>query len=194
MEPWRPITRAWAPELGALDAHLFPWTGSALRHLAANAPYDVTDFSYAGKSRENRWNTLGEPTVYLAGDAGVVVAEWGRHLIDERSMAIARRTAQRTVYRLHLSLNNVLDIRQPAVWRHLPIANPPFCFTDIAITRQAAHLVRQPTNAQAILVPSVAFLDDLTRWNLVVFLDKLPADPHAWIQRVEAVGPLRWGD
>jgi hypothetical protein len=25
------------------------------------------------------------------------------------------------------------------------------------------------------------------------FLDKLPADPHVWIQRVETVGPLRWG-
>jgi hypothetical protein len=31
-------------------------------------------------------------------------------------------------------------------------------------------------------VPSVALLDDLDRWNLVVFLDKLPADLSTLMQ------------
>lgn len=180
--------------MGALDDQITQWTGSALRHLSANAPYDVTDFSYAARSRENRWNAHGEPTLYLAGDAGVVVAEWGRHLIDARSQRIARRVADHTVYRLHLSLEAVLDLTQPAIWGQLPLTNPPLGFTDIETTRHTARVIRRTSAAQAILVPSVAFLDDLTRWNLVVFLDKLPADPHAWIQRVETVGPLRWGD
>ncbi len=133
------------------------------------------------------------PTLYLAGDAGIVAAEWGRHLINDRSPDIARRAAERIVYRLRLSLNAVLDLRQPEIWRRLSLVDAPFCFIDRAVTRAAAQAIREGSGAQAILVPSVAFLDDLTRWNLVVFLDKLPADPHVWIQRVETVGPLRWG-
>lgn len=43
-----------------------------------------------------------------------------------------------------------------------------------------------------MLVPSIAFLDDLTRWNLVVFLEKLPTDSASWIHRTEYIGPLRW--
>lgn len=38
---------------------------------------------------------------------------------------------------------------------------------------------------QAIRVPSMGFLDQLDHWCLVVFLEKLPADPRAWIQGVE---------
>jgi hypothetical protein len=58
--------------------------------------------------------------------------------------------------------------------------------------RTTATLVRATTSANAILVPSIAFLDDLTRWNLVVFLDTLPVDTSTWITRTEYVGPLRW--
>jgi hypothetical protein len=43
-----------------------------------------------------------------------------------------------------------------------------------------------------MLVPSIAFLDDLTRWNLVVFLDKMPKETDSWITHVERVGPLSW--
>lgn len=52
--------------------------------------------------------------------------------------------------------------------------------------------IRGELSAQAMLVPWIAFLDDLTRWNLVIFLDKLPANPPDWIHRVEPLGPLRW--
>lgn len=184
----------WAPDLGALDAFLTPWTGSALRHLSANAPYDVIDFAYAARSRENRWNVAGQPTLYLAGDAGVLAAEWGRHPIDDRSSQVAHRAAERTVYRLRLSLDAILDLRPPAIWSLLSLMDVPLCFTNRAVARAAAAAVREGSRAQAILVPSVAFLDDLSRWNLVVFLDKLPASPRSWIQRVETVGPLHWGE
>jgi hypothetical protein len=64
--------------------------------------------------------------------------------------------------------------------------------TDRGIARYAAARIRNETDAQAMLVPSIAFLDDLTRWNLVVFLEKLPTDSASWIHRTEYIGPLRW--
>jgi hypothetical protein len=39
---------------------------------------------------------------------------------------------------------------------------------------------------QALLVPSVAFLDDQARWNLVLFLEKLPPDPSRFISVTRA--------
>jgi hypothetical protein len=39
----------------------------------------------------------------------------------------------------------------------------------------------------------MCFLDDLTRWCLVVFLDKLPPDPRAYIPSIAAHPPIRWG-
>jgi hypothetical protein len=36
--------------------------------------------------------------------------------------------------------------------------------------------LRRTTSAEGLLVPSVAFLDDASRWNLVLFLEKLAQD------------------
>jgi hypothetical protein len=43
-----------------------------------------------------------------------------------------------------------------------------------------------------MLVPSVAFLDDFTRWNLVVFLEEVAGDTSLWITSVTPGGPLHW--
>lgn len=102
--------------------------------------------------------------------------------------------ATRTVYRLHLHLDAVVDLRDSGLTSNVEGDDPPGWLIDKERAHSVARHLRSATPAQVLLVPSVAFLDDLTRWNLVVFLDKLPADPQAWIQRVETVGPLRWGD
>ena len=52
----------------------------------------------------------------------------------------------------------------------------PRRFLDRAVARATGRFLRQTTSAEGIVVPSVAFLDDPTRWNLILFLDKLPAD------------------
>ncbi len=59
--------------LMSLDAHLTPWTGTALRHLPSGTPFNVLDFRFAGLGAENRWNAPGHPTLYLAGDEGVLI-------------------------------------------------------------------------------------------------------------------------
>lgn len=47
--------------------------------------------------------------------------------------------------------------------------------------------------AQALLVPSMAFLDAPERWVLVLFLDKLPADHRHFVTALEAAGTFRVG-
>lgn len=42
------------------------------------------------------------------------------------------------------------------------------------MARATAQFIRSTTVSQGIFVPSVAFLDDLKQWNLVLFLEKLP--------------------
>lgn len=41
--------------------------------------YDIYDFRYCARSNENRWNIAGEPTLYLAKEKDVILAEYARH-------------------------------------------------------------------------------------------------------------------
>lgn len=169
-----------------------PWSGTAFRHLLAGARYDLLDFRYAGRAADNRWNAAGEPTLYLAGDVGVAIAEFARHLAVDRAPALASVAAARTVYRLAVRVERLLDLREPAAWAALSLENAPFCFADKSVARATAQFLRRTTAAQGLLVPSVAFLDDLDRWVLALFLEKLPAESATFIPAVAVEGPLRW--
>jgi hypothetical protein len=102
-------------------------------------------------------------------------------------------TVERNVFSLELSIDSVLDLRSEDVCNALPIDNAPYCFADITVARATAHFLRGTTDAQALLVPSMGFLDNLERWCLVAFLEKLPPDPRRFISSVTPRGPLRWG-
>jgi hypothetical protein len=54
-------------------------------------------------------------------------------------------------------------------------------FFDRGVARATARFLRLTTSAEGLLVPSVAFLDDLSRRDLVLFLDKLPADVTSYM-------------
>ena len=170
------------------DSFCIPWVGSALRHIRADPNRDVLDFRLVGSQRGNRWNEPPNPTLYMAGDPGVLVAEWGRHLGNYSEIV----TIKRDVYRLHLALRAVLDLRDTQVIESLALKHSPDWYVDTTLTRLVARRIRTTTRAQAMLVPSIAFLDDLTRWNLVVFLEKVPGDQQTWITRVDRIGPLSW--
>lgn len=166
----------------ALDEFIGPWSGPVYRHVPANSPYSPTDFRFAGRSSENRWNEAGKPTLYVASDTGVAVAEFARHIAREYQPGLLNPPLKRQMYRLHLRLASVLDFCAPAAWSALgELAGAPHCFLDKELARAAANYVRVATSAVAMRVPSVAFLDELTRWSLVVFLDKLPRDPRAFV-------------
>jgi RES domain-containing protein len=176
-----------------LGAHLRSWSGRALRHIPAGAHLDVLDFRYAGLGADNRWNEPGHPTLYLAGDEGVLIAEWGRHFAINRTPQLQSMTVERIPYTLELSIDFLLDLRDTDVCDSLSLTDAPFCFANIAVARATAQFVRGTTQAQALLVPSMGFLDDLDRWCLVVFLEKFPSDPRSFISSVTRSGQLCWG-
>lgn len=176
-----------------LGEHLKPWPGAALRHIPAGSPYDVLDFRFAGQGADNRWNEPGSPTLSLAGDEGVLIAEWGRHFEVNRAPRLHALTVQRSIYALELSLESVLGLRDSGVCHALSLDDAPACFLDREFAPATAHVVRCTTDAQGLLVPSLGFLDDRERWCLAVFLEKLPPDPKGFIAAVTPCGELRRG-
>lgn len=176
-----------------MDVRTFlrPWSGWVLRHIPANSPHGVLDFRYAGRAAGNRWNAQGEPTLYLAGDEGVAVAEFARHLIEDRRLKDGARLVERRVFRLVVDLAQTLDLREPALCQSLSLREAPYCFLDKQVARSVAAFLRRTTPAQGLFVPSVAFLDDPGRFVLAVFLEKLPRDPAQFILRAETGGLLR---
>ncbi len=154
----------------SLQTHIQPWSGYAVRHIpdTPGRNYDIYDFSYCGRSNENRWNVAGEKTLYLAKEKNVALAEYARHFKVDRTPALAATTYRRKVYRFQVQLDHVLNLCQPDVWLALSLTNPPECFKDKLFARATAQFIRNTTNTQAILVPSIAFLDHLEQWCLVL--------------------------
>lgn len=169
-----------------------PWFGHAVRHLPEGA-YDVYDFSRAGLADNNRWNVRGERTLYLACDQDVALAEWARHLQVDRSPTLAGYVKRRQVYRFEVQLRHTLDLCDPQVWRGLSLEDAPACFLDKAIARATATFIRNTTKVGAIFVPSAAFLDQLDKWILVVFLEKLPNDTRRFLPSVVEDGEFTIG-
>lgn len=175
----------------ALDEFLRPWSGDAYRHIPAGSSFDVLDFRFAGRGHDNRWNDPGDRTLYLAGDHGVVVAEFARHLQLDRGNDRRIATQARQIYRLHVALEHVLDLRDPALRQALSLSGAPHAFLDKAVARATARYLRTVTPAPAIIVPSAAFIDAPDRWVLVLFLKKLPSNPSQFIRSVEPDGMMR---
>ncbi|MHB8645716.1 MAG: RES family NAD+ phosphorylase [Thermomicrobiales bacterium] len=184
----------------AFDAFLKPWTGTACRHIADGATYDILDFRLAGQNRENRWNVYGEPTLYLASDHRVAIAEFARHFHEEispqegRSESIVRRAVARRIYDLTVRIEHALDLRDPSLCATLSLDNAPYCFLDRDVARSIAQFLRRTTAAQALLVPSMALFDQTERYAIVLFLDKLPTEPRAFITSVQPDGVFHFGD
>jgi RES domain-containing protein len=159
-----------------VGAFLQSWRGTAIRHIPAGSPFHVLNTRFAGLAADNRWNEAGEPTFYLAGDLGVAVAEYARHLRDDVGFGGVPPVHQRAVYEVTVELGVVLDLRDSRVRSAIGLRSGVRRFLDRDVARATARFLRRTTSAEGLLVPSMAFLDDWSRWNLIVFLDKLPAD------------------
>jgi RES domain-containing protein len=175
----------------ALDEFLRPWSGVAYRHIPADSPYGVLDFRFAGRGRDNRWNDPGDRTLYLAGDHGVILAEFARHLQIDRGNDARIVTQVRQICWIDIALEHVLDLRDPAVWQTLSLTGAPSAFLDKSVTRATARYLRTVTPAQAIIVPSAPFIDAPDRWVLVLFLEKVSPDPSHFIRSAKPDGIVR---
>ncbi|MEA5508791.1 RES domain-containing protein [Crocosphaera sp. UHCC 0190] len=172
-----------------LQDWIVPWSGQGFRHLP-DGNYNVYDFQYAGLATNNRWNVQGEATLYLAGSLDVVVGEWSRHFQFDRPQQLSTKTKRRKVYGFEVRLNQTLNLCQAEIWQELSLANAPHCFLDKKIARATAQFIRQTTDVEAIFVPSMAFLDQLDKWVLVLFLEKLPYESQTFLPVVQDFGFL----
>ncbi len=159
----------------------------ALRHIPDGR--DPRDFGLAGLSATNRWNDPGTPTVYLGADRGVCAAEYARHL---RGSPLGREgRLHRAVYDYEVVLGSVLDLRENSITTTLAVEDAPTAFLDRSICRRLAREARAgDPRLCALLVPSVAFLDDPERWTLVVYLDRI--DPDVAFPNVRRIGELEY--
>lgn len=148
----------------------------------------MLDFRFAALATENRWNYPGEPTLYLAGDGGVALAEFARHLKVSRPPGIAPLIITRALYRVEISLERVLDLRDEGCLAALSLDGAPHCFLNRNVARATASFIRATTNAQAILSPSVAMLDHPDRWVMAIFLEKLAPEPGRFLSSIIQVG------
>jgi RES domain-containing protein len=167
-------------------AHIRPWGGVGVRHIPADSPYGVLDTRFAGRVGDNRWNRAGDPTFYIASDRGVALAEFARHFRARQDPALAPLAVERALYQLSVEVHALLDLREPTVRATLGLHGGARRFLDAEVARATATFIRRTTSAEALLVPSVAFLDDPARWNLVLFLEKLPPDLSMFIEATPA--------
>jgi RES domain-containing protein len=171
-----------------IERFLRPWAGATFRHVPAQTPFDPLDFRFAGLSDTNRWNRRGQRTLYLAGDRGVAVAEFARHMHEDRSPFLAEAITERRIYRVDVTFDRTLDLRDPGLIEHLSIDNSPACFLDRSVAGAVADFLRATTPVQALIVPSVAFLDDSSRFVFVCFLERLPSEPARWVSSFQPAG------
>ena len=173
-----------------IAAHIRPWGGVGVRHIPADSPYGVLDTRFAGRVGDNRWNRAGDPTLYIVSDRGVALAEFARHFKERQDQALAPVAVERALYQLSVEVQALLDLREPAVPATLGLHGGGRRFLDAEVARATATFIRRTSSAEALLVPSVGFLDDATRWNLVLFLEKLPPDLSTFI-KATPVGTFR---
>lgn len=177
----------------SLKTYIKPWSGYAIRHLpaASGINIDPLNFTYCGKSDENRWNVKGEPTLYLASEKGVALAEFARHFKENRIDGLAAKLHKRKVFRFKIKLEQTLNLCDPKICELFSLTEAPSCFMNAKIARATANFLRNATSIQAIFVPSVAFMDDISKWCLVIFLEKLKNDHSNYFKEIKTNGYFR---
>ena len=169
-----------------LSALSRPWSGTLFLH----APPGVADGRFpldelAKSKPDARWSDPQQPTLYLAADPAIALTEFARHLaldgedVDEK----------RDLLRLEVRLSSAVDLRDPPTLAVLGISDAPFCFIDRRIARRTADRVRAESRATAVMTPPMAFLDQPDRFDLVLFVEKLPAQEQ-WLHSFANAGEL----
>lgn len=141
---------------------------------------DALDVGTLVTTEANRWSADGQPTLYVAGDVGTALAEVGRHWEP--------RTRRLGLWQVEVQLGAAVDLRRRDVRASLGIPDDPRWFLDAGRCRDMAARIRDG-GGEGLIVPSVALLDDGTRWNAVVFVERIPRLDLA-VRVVRAVGDV----
>jgi RES domain-containing protein len=158
-----------APRGGRRRLPLLAWDRALYCHAPADAPFDPSALGDAGDGAD-RWCQPGEPTAYLAADAGVALAELARHHPPGGA------TVERLVMRLEprpAAVGGLVDLRDEAVRRALGWTDDLAALLDIDAARSLASRGRADARHLGLIVPSMAFLDHPERPNVVLFADRL---------------------
>ena len=136
----------------------------------ANSAHDLVS------DRPNRWNAVGEPTIYLSGDAALALIEAGRHPDDLE--------ARSRLFQVDLHIPRAVDLRDERSRATLGLPSALAWVLDRERTRGIARTLRQSGMCDGLLAPSAGALDQQERWNAVLFAD----DPA---RVAELIGRLR---
>lgn len=142
--------------------------GPAFRCVPENGPVQL-DALVSSAGENDRWNRPGQPTLYLALDPGVALAEAGPH---QPPSGVNEPAGQRLL-RLEVDADDLVDLRDPASLAALGVDGAPCAFLDRKRARGIASRLRSGSGWVAgLIVPSAAFLDDPSRGNLVLFMER----------------------
>lgn len=101
-----------------------------------------------------RWSRPGQPTIYLAADPGVALAEFGRHLPTAPGAPVG------SLWTVRISLDGAADLRDAP--------------NAIVLSEERCRALADELRGYGIpglIVPSAAFLDNRHRCNVVLFAD-----------------------
>jgi|SRR5579862_1158415 len=153
------------------------WSGDLLRHRPAGSSRSVLDDTYLGQADDNRWSARGVRAYYFARDRAVITAEYARHVGADLPGGHSEHL-EREVFRVAVSLDRTLDLTDSDVVAAMGAGPINDWILDLHQTQAAsAYILSQVPRVQGLIVPSVAFLDDPDRFNLVIFRDSV--DPVA---------------
>ena len=151
---------------------LLAWDTPLYCHVPVDHDFEPSALT-EGADGSDRWSGPGQPTAYLASDAGVAMAEMARHhppsgtRVERRVMRLEPRPR---------ALQGLVDLRDPAVLRALRAPVAPSAFLDADTARVVADRVRVDPRHVGLIVPSMAFLDRPDRPNIVLFGERLGAN------------------
>ena len=149
------------------------------------APSDAAGLM--GRSGDH-WTLPGQPTVRLASDPGVAVAEAGRTwAVKADEMAV--KADEMAIWSARVTLDAVADLRRRDLWSRVTIPDDPCWILDRERCRGVAGRLRDEGDADGMIVPSAVVLDDPRRFAIVVFVERLRRDLLAAVQtgRMEMV-------
>jgi RES domain-containing protein len=147
---------------------LLAWDRPVYCHAPVDDPFDPGALGSAADASD-RWSVAGEPTAYLAGDAGVALAELARHhppggaAVERRIMRVEPRPG---------AIRGLVDLRDHAVLRTLGAPQEPERYLNRELARYVAAAIRADERHAGIIVPSMAFLDRPDRPTIVLFAER----------------------